>query len=112
MNLDNLTELHLVQILRLYEQHCGFGRDFIDVMYQSPCTVLEHLREQGEEEYRIGSRWDVHSKIYFETDLEGNVVVRFNSNLNASDRTGNQYRDAEKMGEAFEKAAMQYLISQ
>jgi hypothetical protein len=112
MKLENLREQDLVEIVRLYEEHCGFGRDFRDAMYQRPSTVLEHLREQGREEYRIGSRWDSHSKIYFETDFEDNVVVRFNSNFDPRDRKAKQYRDAEKSGEAFVKAAMQYLSSQ
>ena len=112
MRLENLTEQHLIEIVRLYEEHCGFGRNFRDSMYQEPSKVLENLREQGEEENRIGSRWDGHSKIYFETDSEDNVEVRFNSNFDPRDRRGKKYKKAEKAGEAFVKTAMQYLNSQ
>ena len=74
--------------------------------------VLQHLREQGREEYRIGSKWDGHSKLYFETDFEDNVVVRFNSNFDPRDRKGREYKAAENAGAEFIKTAMQYLSSQ
>jgi hypothetical protein len=114
MKLDDLREEHLVEVVRLYEEHCGPGRDirnFRDAMYQTPSMVLEHLRKHGGEEYRIGSRWDSNSKIYFETDSEGNVAVRFYSNFDPRDRQGKEYEEAEKSGETFVKAAMQYLSS-
>jgi len=110
MKLDDLKEEHLVEIIRLYEERCGFGRTFRDAMYQQPGTVLEHLKEKGEEEYRIGSKWNGHSKIYFETDFDGNLVVRFNSNFDPRDRHGKEYDAAEKAGEGFVKVAMQSLI--
>lgn len=112
MKLDDLREENLVEVVRLYEEHCGFGRNFREAMYQRPSTILEHLRKQHQEEYRIGSKWDGHSKIYFETDSEGNVTVRFNSNFDPQDRKGKDYRDAEKAGQEFVKAAMQYLSQQ
>lgn len=112
MKLENLTEQHLTEIVRLYEKHCGFGREFRDAMYQRPSSVLEHLKKQGREEYRIGSRWNGHSKIYFESDFEDKIVVRFNSNFDPRDRKGKQYREAKKSGEAFVKATMQYINSQ
>lgn len=112
MKLDDLKEEHLVEVVRLYELHCGFRREFREAMFQQPETVLQNLKEQGREEYRIGSKWDGHSKIYFETDFEDDVVVRFNSNFDPRDRKGRDYKAAEKAGQEFVKAAMQYLSSQ
>ncbi|MBU1204132.1 MAG: hypothetical protein KKG60_03645 [Nanoarchaeota archaeon] len=112
MRLENLTEQHLIEIVRLYELHCGFGRDFRGAMFQQPETVLQHLRECSRGEYRIGSKWDGHSKIYFETDFEDNMVVRFNSNFDPRDRKGREHKAAEKAGTEFQKAVMQYVSSQ
>ncbi len=109
MKLDDLKEEHLAEVVRLYEERCGFGRTFRNAMYQQPGTVLEHLKENGKEEYRIGSKCDGHSKIYFETDFDGNVVVRFNPNFDPRDRHGKERDAAEKAGEEFINAAMQYL---
>lgn len=112
MKLDDLTEEHLVEVVRLYELYCGFGREFSEAMYQERSTVLEHLREEHQEEYRIGSRWGGHSKICFKTDSKGDVVVSFNSNFDPRDRRGQDYRDAKKAGQEFVKATMQYLNQQ
>ncbi len=111
MKLDNLTEQDLIEIVRLYETHCGFERDFRTAMYKRPSSVLEHLLSHGGEEYRIGSKWDGHSKIYFETDFEKNIRVRFNSNFDPRDRQGQEFEEAKKSGEIFVEAAMQYLNS-
>ena len=112
MKLDDLKEEHLVEVVRLYEEHCGFGRDFKRVMFQQPETVLQYLKEEGKQEYRVGSKWDGHSKIYFETDPEDNMVVRFNSNFDPQDRKGRRYMAAEKAGDEFVESAMQYLSHQ
>ena len=111
MRLEDLTEQHLIEIVRLYELHCGFGREFREAMFQQPNTVLQHLKEQGREEYRIGSKWDGNSKIYFETDLGGNIIVRFYPNFSLLDGKRRKYKVAEKAGEEFVKATMQYLSS-
>ena len=112
MRLDELKEENLVEIVRLYEEHCGFGREFQRAMFQQPGSVLELLKKQGGGEYRIGSKWDGHSKIYFEADSDDNVTVRFNSNFDPRDRQGPEYEAAEAAGKEFVKAAMQYLNSQ
>jgi len=112
MKLVDLTEQHLIEVIKLYEEHCGFKREFRKAMYQNPSSVLDHLKKQGREEYRIGSKWDGHSKIYFETDFENNVRVRFNSNFDPGDRQGRDFEEAERSGETFVEVAMEYLSSQ
>ena len=111
MKLEDLTVQHLIEIVRLYEEHCGFKRSFEDAMLQMPSTILEHLRNYGFGNYRIGSKWDFHSKINFGTDSEGNVTVGFNSNFDPRDRQGERYEEAQKSGEDFVKAAKGYLNS-
>lgn len=112
MKYENLTEKHLVEIVRLYEEHCGSGRDFRRAMYHEPSIILERLREEEGAEYRIGSRFDGHSKIHFDSDFKGNVEVRFNSNFDSNKRHGKKYKNALKSGELFVHSAMQYLNSQ
>jgi len=109
MKLEDLTEQHLVDIIKLYEKYCGFERDFREAMQQSPSNVLEHLRKQEREEYRIGSKWNGHSKIYFETDFKGNIVIKFNSNFDPEDRKGKKFKEAEKLGRLFVNVTRQYF---
>ena len=116
MKLVDLKEEHVVEIVRLYEEHfsspeyrLGFSRR----MHMSPQDVVEDIKKHhGYQEYRLGSRWDAHSKLYFDTDPEGNVGVRFNSNFDPRDRQGEKYKEAEEAGEQFVNAAMQYLNQQ
>ena len=51
-------------------------------------------------------------KIYFKTDFEGNLIIRFNPNFDPQDRKSERHSIAEKAGEEFVKTAMQYLNSQ
>lgn len=111
MKLENFVEEHLIEIVRLYEEHCGSGRDYYDTMHNDPSYTLKNLRHYGNGEYRIGSRWDCHSKLYIDT-VEGNVRISFNSNFHPMNRQGKVFEEAEKSGEAFVNAAMQYLSSQ
>jgi len=108
MKLEELSAKHLVEIVRLYELHCGRRREFREAIYEEPSSVLAHLRRSGREEYIIGSRWDAQSRLYFETDFEGNFSVRFNSRA----RNGEAFMEAEKAGDTFIKVAMQYLGTQ
>ena len=116
MKLENLTEQHLIEIVKLYEEHCGSGREFRRAMFQEPSQILEYLRDSFEMgscgEYRIGSRWGGHSKIFFDTGVEGNLEVWFSPNFDPKDRKGKKFKEAQKLGEVFEKAVKQYLGSQ
>lgn len=111
MIFDYLKEEHLIEIVRLYELHCGFSRDFKRVMFRSPDIILRELKEHKRREYRIGSRWEGHTKITIQKSLEGSVEVLFNSNFACRDRKGRIYKAAEKAGQEFVTAAMQYLGS-
>ncbi len=114
MKLDDIKEEHIAEIVRIYESVCGWNREFKDAMYSTPEQVIEDIKQSmfPWTEYRIGSKWDGHSKIYFETDIEGNLSVRFNSNFDPSDRKGRRCAAAEKAGNLFVKTAMIYLQNQ
>ena len=112
MKLDDLKEEHVVYIVSLYEQHCGWGRTFEDILFADPILALKRIKEDvsrsGTAEYRIGSKWDANSKLYFESDRSG-LCVRFNSNFDPRQRKGKEYSAAERAGSLFVKAAMEYL---
>ncbi|HLD43738.1 MAG TPA: hypothetical protein VJB08_07185 [Candidatus Nanoarchaeia archaeon] len=108
MKLDDLKEEHLLEIIRMYEEKCGRGRPFDDVMRMPPSEILRRIKEgRSPPEYRVGSRWDGNSKIYLETDADEHLVVRFYHNLVYSPKSTS--KQAEKAGEAFERAVKRYL---
>ena len=111
MKLEELTEENLLEILKIYERHCGFEREFSEVMYhQDPSTVLSDLRKNRLGEYRVGSKWEGHSKLFFEINSSTrNITVRFNSNFDPRDRKGPKYVEAEKSGRTFEEEVTRYL---
>lgn len=110
MKLRDLTRDDLVEILRLYEEHCGFGMSFEEAMFhQTPKMVLTELRSGLPAEYKIGSRWDGHSKIFFETDERNNVVVSFSPNFDPADRKGPKYEEALQAQKTFGNAVADYL---
>ncbi|GEM_PF-3478109 len=109
MKLEELTERDLVEIVRLYEEYCGFRRDFRQALYHhTPSQVLGGLRELRFLEYRIGSRWDSNSKVYFKVD-RGKVIVSFNLNFDPKDRAGPEYEKAKLAGERFVRKVREYL---
>ncbi|MBI4980349.1 hypothetical protein HZC30_02195 [Candidatus Woesearchaeota archaeon] len=129
MKLEELTEEHLVEIVRLYEEYCGDPQlSFRERMWRPPSEVLEKLREEfprwGKVERRIGSRWCGQSKLKFGqyTDLLNNcpfeewfkkiqpkdLVVYFDSNLRDYELG---YEEANAAGKEFNKAVMEYLYS-
>jgi hypothetical protein len=114
MKLDNLKEENLIEIIRIYGEHCGYGDGFREVMYQNPGTVLENLKKnlkRGYEEYSIHSRWDIRSKLFFAIDRESNLSVSFNPNIHPDDLGEDTFEEAINAGEKFVEAAMKYLNS-
>jgi hypothetical protein len=116
MKIGELREEHLIEILRLYEEICGSGRSFRDAMFSEPPLVLSDIRENFRRghpsEYRIGSRWDGHSKLYFRPDIWGDFddfEVTFYPNFDPSERKGPAYRAARKAEERFKRIVAYYL---
>ena len=112
MNIKDLKPKHLVEIVRLYEQYCGRGRDFERALYTSPKQMLSHLKEDCDIDYRIGSKWDSNSKLCLKYDIDGTISVWFNSNFDPHYRTGQRYETAEKAGQDFEDTVKNYLIAE
>ena len=97
--------------MRLYESHCGYERAFDVVLTQGVENVMSDIKTRGDMEYRIGSRWDMHSKLRIYEDREGNVAIDFNPNLDPSERKGRAQREAVKAGKTLRDAVRDYLSS-
>lgn len=108
MKMADLKEEHLIEIVKLYEEYCGRGRPFREVMYGPPETILEKLRERNWSEYRVGSRWDGHSKLIFSADFDGNVKVNFYPNFSPNE-TEKRQKEAEEARKKFEEEVEKYL---
>ncbi len=109
MKLEDLTQENLMEIVRVYEEICGYGRDFRKAMYQEPASVLENLRLEKQGDYRIGSKWDGNSKLFLNVDHNNHVEVSFNSNFDPRERKGKKYDEAEKAGQEFVSRVNNYL---
>jgi hypothetical protein len=110
MKLSGLKEEDLVEIVNLYETYCGVGRkNFVDVLFRPPELVLEYLKKTKSATYRIGSKWDMHSKLLFKVDFDDNIIVEFNPNFDPVARSGPLYEEALKTGKEFVDVAMKYL---
>lgn len=109
MKINDLKEEHIMGILGIYEEHCGFGRKLENVIYENPSSIIEKLVKLKFLEYRIGSRWDGNSKLYLQIDLDGNLTVGFNSNFDIKDRNGKKYEEAQKAGNNFTECTAKYL---
>jgi len=112
MKLDDLEPRHLVEVHKLWEEHVGFEDiSFESRMYDSPERFLKDLIERHGESYRIGSRWDGHSRLEIRVNWKDEVTFRFYENFDIKDRKGRRYKEARAAGEAFEKAVENYFAS-
>ncbi len=110
MKLNDLKESHLIEIVKLYDKHCGIGLSFDELMYHHDASsILKELKEEckkGDVEYSVISRWSMRSKLFFSIAFGNEIEIRYSSNL---DRDDSDFAEAEKAGEEFVKVAMQYL---
>jgi len=110
MKLANLTEKDLIEVFRLYEECCGSGRDLFATYLPSPKSILEKLKSNCSGlEYRVGSKWDDHSKLYLDTNSKQSLIVRFSPNFDPESRKGKDFREAEEAGKDFESRVREYL---
>ena len=106
MKLENLTERHLVEIVSLYDRHCGIGLSFGGLMYHhTPQDILDQLKKNPVREYSITSRWSMRAKLQFST-FNNEIRIGYSSNLDWEDP---KLAEAEKAGEEFVEDVMQYL---
>ena len=118
MKLEDIKEEHLVKIVGLYEQHCGEGRNYADVMCHPPERALIELKENfaiyNISPFRLGSKWDWGSKLCFRKNDEGEIEVQFSPNFDPREDKGmgrgkDEYEAAEKAGKDFQEAVRKYL---
>lgn len=112
MKLEELTEEHIVEIVRLYEQYCGNNRPFCKVTCsQPPAKVLEGVKAQfasrGCCEYRYGSRWSFNSKLWIR-HRSGELWIFFDPNMHG----GMNEEKAEAAGKEFDQAVLEYTSQQ
>lgn len=109
MKLEELTEEHIVEIVRLYEQYCGINRQFHKHSRQ-PADVLRDVKKQFDSrgccEYRYGSKWSYNSKLWIR-QKEGELWIYFDPNMNRINE-----EKAEAAGKEFDKAVLEYISQQ
>ncbi len=89
------------QVLTLYKQNVGGTIDYLP-----PETFVEEVKsgEAFRGSKRLGSHWDVHSKLVI--DHEGEYLrFGFNTNFAPRDRQGLVYQEATAAGKKFAEAA-------
>jgi hypothetical protein len=111
MKAKDLTAKDLVEVLRLYEEHCGGRRSFESVMCRTPESLLKEIRKgDADGWYRIGSKWCYHSKILLRKNATTEeFLLDFYENFHPRDRKGEKYEQCQAAGRAFLEAARNYL---
>lgn len=112
MKPHQVNETHITEVVSIYEKHCGYERDVAKIMYMIGSSIQETLKRNGREQYRIGSKWDGHSKLEIGVNDEGDVDVGFDPNFDPKDRKGKEHDEAVAAGEVFEEEARAYLAAQ
>jgi hypothetical protein len=101
MKAKDLTAKDLVEVLRLYEEHCGGRRSFESVMCRTPESLLKEI-EKGDADgwYRILLRKNATTEEF---------LLDFYENFHPRDRKGEKYEQCQAAGRAFLEAARNYL---
>ena len=111
MRVEQLVEEDIVEILKLYEEHCGVDRDVMLIIRASTADVLTQIRDNYQKEWRIGSRWRSHSKLKIFTTRDYEVDVDFISNFFPHEHGSPAHQEAETAGDNFRKSVQEYLAS-
>jgi hypothetical protein len=106
LNINTFTEAQAKRILELYVEIIGGNVSFMDGAYLQREITATKGSNAWYDGYRLGSRWDPHSKLSFRRDREGNFTALFNPNFDPRDRkTENpRYQAALDAGRRFEEA--------
>ncbi len=81
IRVDRVTSKDIEKILNLYREICGGVTRYVD-----PEDICSKLRAGDPiPEYRAGSRWDPHSKLYFHSE-DGHVWASMDENFHPDDR--------------------------
>lgn len=99
---QDLRIKHIMKIEEFYKVYTGKRINKILL----PADVLKDIQEQGNPEYRVGSRWSSQSKLEFNIDANGHVCPSFRPNF---DSTGIGYEDAVAAAHWFQVKSSEYL---
>jgi hypothetical protein len=111
MRVERLQEEDILEILKLYEEHCGMGRDIMVMIRASTADVLAQVRDTYQKEWRAGSRWKSHSKLKIFTTRDYEVDVDFISNFFPHEHGSPAHQEAETAGSNFRRSVQEYLAS-
>ena len=115
MKPEEITRPVLFQVTYFWNRLMGSGM-MASHWIESPEIIdeLGNLLEDVHERkffdgYRVGSRWDAHSKFVPTTDFGGNFYVDVNVNFDPQDRGGERYEQAENAARIFIKTTRNFL---
>lgn len=98
---------YIERILELYNECLGPA----DIKLITPENILKDIRNESFfDGYRIGSRFDEHSKLKFILSSENDVIPEFNPNFSPKNKNTREHEEAVKAGEEFTKRCLEYLV--
>jgi hypothetical protein len=106
LNINTFTQAQAGRILELYAEIVGGNVSFMSANYLHQKIIDTKGSNAWYDGFRLGSRWDHHSKLSFRRDRDGNFTALFNPNFDPRDRkTENpRYQAALDAGRRFEEA--------
>ncbi len=120
----DLSAKHIEKIFEIYAKTCAAGSEnWLDRWNDRQSMAKMILHDIAERladatawrhlEYRVGSRWDGHSKMYFRWDNpERDLHVHFYANLHSDERDSQWGRDVAAVGREFDDLVAAYLAGQ
>lgn len=124
MKPQDLTPEHVEKIFEFYTGTCGVeGRNWLDRWSDrrdSAQAIINDIERCLSEpiggryvEYRIGSKWDGHSKVYFRWNTpERDLRAHFYPNFHPSSDGSRIHKEATAAGKAFDELVATYLADQ
>ncbi len=101
---------HVEKIFELYEECVGPSNIKISI---SPGMVLDDIKKNHLANYRVGSRWDMNSKLSFNADWPSEEIAPgFNPNFDPGDRESEEHDEAVGAGKLFKEKSLEYLSGQ
>lgn len=101
VTIKTLTVEQIKEVFKLYEEFFGACTETVE-----PEDVFRTFEKLGCVEYRFGSKWSGHSKLWIEDDYDGNIEFRFGPNM---DRTDSNFKEAVAEGERFKEAVKKII---
>ena len=75
--------------------------------------LTEDIKKNHLANYRVGSRWDMNSKLSFNADWPSEEIAPgFNPNFDPGDRESEEHDEAVGAGKLFKEKSLEYLSGQ